>query len=73
MKCQRCWGCCVDAANHKPVPELTRQFYLPWHWLQGISVRMCPFMGAEDGLPTCTVYEMRPNICRNYQCKRMKQ
>ena len=73
MDCVRCWRCCIDAENHTPDPFLTRQFILPWTWLEGITVRICPFLGVSDGLPSCTVYEFRPTICKNYKCKRMIQ
>lgn len=78
-KCSRCGQCCSahipitdrDVAriksyvleNHvKPIPHCgeTNQVFMDL---------LCPFLKQHtDGTSECTIYEIRPDICKMYQC-----
>lgn len=32
----------------------------------GRKIYSCPFLKLEDSFATCTIYETRPNVCRNF-------
>ena len=32
----------------------------------GMAIHDCPFLDFQDGLFTCTIYETRPRVCREF-------
>jgi Fe-S-cluster containining protein len=53
-----------------------KDFELPLKWLKlavdNPEIHVCPFLGAENGNPTCIIYDVRPEMCKATFCKWMK-
>jgi uncharacterized protein len=76
VPCGDCRGCCVSS-YHIPirVEDRAARVRVPQHWIVTASGRLmmgfrddgrCPMLGDDR---TCTIYEFRPQACRDYDCR----
>lgn len=69
-KCRGCGECCSQFLPMSPMERLRIEGYVRLH---GIVPRfqpiLCPFLNERR---ECDVYEVRPAICRGYDCRKHK-
>lgn len=75
-ECSQCGGCCSDLlpVSSKEIKEIRR--YVKKHHIKECIHRLpvtettfdltCPF--RDDEKKICTIYAVRPAICRDFQC-----
>ena len=70
-KCSKCGNCCTALLPITKEELKALQRYVKKHHIQivrhegGIDLT-CPFRNDELGI--CTVYEVRPQICKDFRC-----
>lgn len=54
MSCKRCGACC----------------YFTREWINGKEIKSdpCPYLIIENDTTYCSIYDIRPIACRNYNC-----
>jgi Fe-S-cluster containining protein len=75
----RCGLCCtlLVRLSHRDIDQIKKtgvgEDFFVGHTSRGELVlrrinNYCRFIMIEDGIATCTIYESRPKICREYVC-----
>lgn len=76
-QCSRCGACCTHHLNILPSEQKEIKEYIKTHKIrpvhhtgEGPSVDfLCPFLDNKDeNHVSCTIYPVRPAICRAYRC-----
>lgn len=79
-KCSHCGGCCSDLLRLSDTEIRRIRDYVDKHNIQevdhsklfpestGAIDLTCPFLRVYDDFHACSIYEVRPKICREFIC-----
>lgn len=77
VSCVSCGKCCANILMLSPIEIKTIKDYIKKHKISVINrnsallkedVNICPFLYKDNNLTYCTIYEVRPSICRSFSC-----
>ena len=75
-KCNRCAYCCTFAKIRLPANDDTAR-WLEYHGCRTKTIgdklwviipTLCKYLNRIDGQYTCTIYDNRPQVCKEYFC-----
>lgn len=75
-QCKKCGNCCSNILMVSSNEIDTIKKYIKKHNISPINrqsifteyIDICPFLKKENGETKCLIYDVRPNICKRYQC-----
>ena len=74
--CSKCGSCCANVLMLSEVEINNIRKYISTHNIKAVNrntifefVNICPFLNKQK---ECNIYEVRPEICRNFSCQEGK-